>query len=112
VGCCVAAKGTTRTVTMGRNMGERVVPYAEKHGYDWYRGTSRWVPRKTLERISPATLQRIDLWFNRRWIRREMRRGSDIVDIGEPAGYPRSAFYEMERREVSGYPRYRQDPQP
>jgi RHS repeat-associated protein len=106
------AKGTTRTVTMGRNMGERVIPYAEKHGYDWYRGTPGWVPRKTLERISPATLQRTDLWFNKRWIRREMRRESDIVDIGEPAGYPRSPFYEMERREVSGYPSYRQDPQP
>ena len=107
-----AAKGTTRTVTMGRNMGERVIPYAEKRGYDWYRGTPGWVPRKTLERISPATLQRTDLWFNKRWIRREMRRGSDIVDIGEPAGYARSPFYEMERSQVSGYPRYRQDPQP
>jgi hypothetical protein len=70
------------------------------------------VPRKTLERISPATLQRTDLWSNKRWIRREMRRESDIVDIGEPAGYPMSPFYEMERHEVSGYPRYREDPQP
>lgn len=57
-------------------------------------------------------MQRLDLWFNKRWIQKEMRRESEIRDIGEPFGMPPSRFYEMERRTTSGYPKYRQDPQP
>lgn len=57
-------------------------------------------------------LERTDLWFNQRWIRGEMRGGSRIVDIGEPAGYPPSVFYNMERQQVSGYWNYVQDIQP
>jgi hypothetical protein len=38
--------------------------------------------------------------------RREMRKGSNIVDIEEPAGSPPSSFYEMEGQ------RYSKDPQP
>ncbi len=108
----LSAPEATRTVTIGRNMGERVIPYAERHGYDWYRGTPRWVPRNLIERVSPRTLERMDLWFNRRWIRGEMGQGSRIVDIGEPPGYPPSRFYDMELDEVSGYCNYCRDPQP
>lgn len=43
---------------------------------------------------------------------REMRRESEVVDIGEPPGIPSSPFYEMERQATRGYPKYRQDPQP
>jgi hypothetical protein len=41
-----------------------------------------------------------------------MRKSSRIVDIGQPPGYPPSAFYDMERQEVAGYGRYSQDRQP
>lgn len=34
---------------------------------------------------------------------------SRIVDIGEPAGYPPSEFYSLERQQVSDYWNYVQD---
>lgn len=98
-----AKAGSRGTVAIGRDMGGRVVPYAERHGYDYYQGTPRLIPFRN---------QRLDLWFNKRWIRKEMRRGSDVVDIGEPAGMPPSPFFDMERAATRGYPNYRQDPQP
>ena len=36
-----AAGAASRTVVMGRNMAGRVIPYAEKNGYDYYAGTPR-----------------------------------------------------------------------
>jgi RHS repeat-associated protein len=90
-------------VVIGRNMSGRVIPYAERHGYDYYKGTPRWIPFRS---------QKVDLWFNRRWIRSAMQQGSRIADIGEPPGMPPSVFYEMERAETSGYFNYFQDPQP
>ena len=93
-------------------MGERVIPYAESNGADWYGGTPRWVPRGLIEKISPSALEKTDLWFNGRWINSEMQAGSRIVDIGEPPGYPPSAFYNMERTRVDGYWNLFKDPQP
>lgn len=110
-GFCVAANGG-RTVAMGRNMADRVIPYAQRNGYDWYKGTPGWVPRGAIEKVSPRALERTDLWFNKRWIKGEMRSGSRIMDIGEPPGYPPSIFYNMERQQVSGYRNYFQDFQP
>ena len=106
------ATNTERTVAMGRNMADRVIPYAEKNGFDWYKGTPGWVPRTAIEKVSAKALEKTDLWFNKRWINNEMRGGSRIVDIGEPPGYPPSAFYNMERQQVSGYWNYVQDTQP
>src|SRR6188472_1835852 len=40
------------------------------------------------------------LWFDKRWINSQMRRGNRIVDIGEPPGYPPSDFYNMELNQV------------
>ena len=93
-------------------MADRVIPYAQKNGYDWYKGTPGWVPRGAIEKVSPRALERTDLWFNKRWIKGEMRNGSRIMDIGEPPGYPPSTFYNMERQQVSGYWNYFQDFQP
>jgi len=84
-----------------------VIPYAEKNGY--YKGTPKWVPRNTIERFSSSALEKTDLWFNKRRINGEMRRGSRIFDIGEPPGYRPSSFYDMERQQVSGYWNYFED---
>jgi hypothetical protein len=108
----VVAAEAERTVVIGRNMGERVIPYAESNGADWYGGTPRWVPRGLIEKISPSALEKTDLWFNGRWINSEMQAGSRIVDIGEPPGYPPSPFYNMERTRVDGYWNLFKDPQP
>ena len=42
----------------------------------------------------------------------EMRNGSTIADIGQPAGYPPSIFYDVERQQVRGYSNYFQNFQP
>lgn len=60
----------------------------------------------------PKTLNKVDLWFNRRWIRGEMGAGSRIIDIGEPPGWNPSSFYNMELEQVAGYGKYFQDIQP
>jgi len=39
------------------------------------------VPRG-LQGIAPRTLNRVDLWFNMRWINNEMAAGSRIIDLG------------------------------
>jgi len=54
----------------------------------------------------------VTLWFNKRWIKNQMRRGNRIIDIGEPPGMPPSDFYDMERRLTNGYWNYFQDIQP
>lgn len=53
-------------------------PHAEKHSADFYNGTPKWVPFRS---------EKVDLWFNKRWINNETSGGSRIIDIGEPAGY-------------------------
>ncbi len=105
------ASAAERTVVMGRNMGGRVIPYAEKNGFDYYKGTPSWIPRG-LQRVAPKTLNRVDMWFNKRWINNEMNAGSKIIDIGEPPGMPPSDFYDMELDQVDGYWNYFQDFQP
>src|SRR5699024_5744252 len=101
-----------RTVVIGRDMLNRVIPYAKENGYIFYRGTSRLVPRRMMEKFSPKLLEKTDMWFNKQWIRREIRRGSRIIDIGEPPGYRPSPFYEMERQQVRDYWNHMKVPQP
>lgn len=103
--------GAPKVVVVGRNMDDRVLPYVAKHGYDYYKGTPTIIPR-SLDRVAPNMLRRIDLWFNKRWINSQMRQGKRIIDIGEPEGYQPSVFYEMERIQLDGYWNYVQDPQP
>lgn len=100
------------TVTIGRNMADRVIPYAESNGYGWYNGTPSWVPRNSIERVSPRALETTDLWFNKRWINKQINSGSKIFDVGEPSGYQPSQFYNMELQQVSGYRNYFRDSQP
>ena len=47
-----ATEAAERTVVMDRNMPGRVVPYAEKNGYDFYGGSPEWIPRG-LQRVAP-----------------------------------------------------------
>jgi hypothetical protein len=106
-----AADSVERTVVIGRNMADRVIPYAEKNGYDFYKGSPKWIPRQ-IQNFAPKMLQKLDLMFNRKWIGNEMRGGSRIIDIGEPPGMPSSDFFNMESQEASGYWNYVRDLQP
>ena len=99
----IATEGAERTVVIGRSMPDRVTPYADANGFDVYKGTPKWVPFRS---------EKVDLWFNNRWISGEMRAGSRIVDIGELAGFRPSKFYNMESEAVDGYWNYVEDFQP
>jgi RHS repeat-associated protein len=97
--CPLAAEGGT--VVIGRFM-NRVVPYAERNGYRYYD------PPRLLRRAP----DRVQVWHNRRWIRSEMRNGSEVVDIGRPAGeLTDGPFYGMELQEVGKYWNYRAAPE-
>src|SRR4051812_5391681 len=88
-----------KTAVMGRDTSGRVIPYAERHGYDFYRGTPRFIPFR---------FERLDLWFNKLWITKQMRRGNAIIHIGQRPGMPPGRFDDMERKATSGYPKYRE----
>ncbi len=101
----LAARGAERAspgrIVLGRNMRERVIPYAERTGAEYYKGTPRglrWLP------------QSFQVGLNRWWLRRRIKQGYDIEDIGAGRGpLGRSPYYEGEHRTLGhhGYPRYR-----
>ena len=87
-------------------MRQRVIPYADNIGADYYRARSNYEFRHNWLRN------------NRRWIRKQMKDGKRIIDIGpdkarRQAGIV-SEYYEMERQEIlnRGYTLYGWNPQP
>ncbi len=88
-------------VVLGRNMAERVIPHTRRVGGEYYAGTPRglrWLP------------QQAEVWLNRWWLRRKIRKGYEIEDIGpDPRNSRRSPFYEGEHETLRrhGYPNYR-----
>jgi hypothetical protein len=82
------------------------------------------VPKQALQWVGAACLGKRGefrhnwLRNNRRWIRKQMKDGNEIVDIGPDVARRQvkgaSEYYEMERHEIlsAGYPFYRWQPQP
>ncbi len=73
-------------------MRDRVIPFAESIGADWYK------PRSTIP----------ENWMknNERWIKQLIKEGAVFIDIGEDVARAiRSEYYAMERRilEAAGY---------
>jgi len=91
---------------IGENMDNRVIPYANRIGAGYYRFRSSREFRHNWLRN------------NRRWIRKQMKDGNEIIDIGPDVARRQvtgaSEYYEMERHEIlsAGYPFYRWQPQP
>ena len=87
-------------------MRHRVVPYADRIRASYYRLRSSVEFRHN--------------WLknNQRWIRKQMKEGKEIIDIGPDEARRQagtvSRYYEMERHEVlsRGYTLYRWEPQP
>ena len=77
-------------VVIGENMPQRVIPFAKKIGASYFkaRGTnSKYFMRN-----------------NRQWIRRQMRQGKEIFDIGIERGRAiRSPYYRMEKEMLKKY---------
>lgn len=81
-GKIVKAPSTIRkTVVIGENMAERVIPYANKYGFSYFK------PRGT----NPANWMRNQT----QWIRRQIQSpGTRIIDIGpDPSRAIRSNYY-------------------
>lgn len=86
-------------------MRHRVIPYANRIGASYYKPRLASDARNWLEN-------------NRRWVRRQMKEGKEIVDIGPDEARRQtgtvSEYYEMERYEIlsRGYTLYTWEPQP
>lgn len=100
-GAMVAAEGAgAGRIVLGRSMRERVIPYAERTGAEYYGGTPqglRWLP------------ERGQVWLNKRWLSGKIKGGYDIEDVGTPrTGLPSSPYYDAEHQVLTkyGYPRY------
>lgn len=79
-----------------------MIPYADRTGAEYYKGTPRglrWLPESG------------QVGLNRWWLRRKIKKGYEIEDIGpDPSNARRSPFYEGEHKTLGrhGYPNYRQ----
>lgn len=103
---------------MGRWMEGRVIPYADMHGYGYYKATPDWIHNplnKLLEKTKTNSIpwrgvlsvrDHVDITFNRVWIDVQIGSGKKITDIGQELNSP---FYHLERKAVGGYPGYSQD---
>jgi len=81
-------------IVIGENMKDRVIPYAREIGATWYKPRPGVPPDRWLKN-------------NERAVKRWMREGREIIDIGiDPRRSRRSPYYEMEKRvlEEAGYP--------
>jgi hypothetical protein len=101
------------SMTMGRYMETRVIPYSEAHGYGYYKGTPTPI-YNFMDRHVPASLaDRANMWVNKKWINYQMMQGKQLVDIGMPTGTTSTGpYYGMELEQVKGYAGYVRDPQP
>jgi len=85
---------------IGRNMKDRVIPYAKERGYRYFEPDPN----------GPSVMRQ-----NRNWLKQQMREGRWIYDIGEGNNpLPPSNFYDWERRflERTRYSRCIFDSQP
>ena len=112
---------SSSTATMGRWMDGRVIPYSEANGFSYYKGTPGWIhnpmaavvqradENSLVHKVVGGAMDSVDENFNRAWINAQVNSGKKIVDIGVDLD---SAFYQIERHAVNGYPGYSQDFQP
>lgn len=96
-----APRGGLRPVVIGEDMPGRVIPYAEKQGYTYYKGLAN------PERYTTTEL----LQHNRAQVQAWRAQGRPIYDVGPAPGrafYPleTSPNYAMERNIARGYPGY------
>jgi hypothetical protein len=78
-----SSESKPKKIVIGENMSERVIPFAERIGADYYK------PR--------ATNKDNFIRNNKKWIQTQMRQGKEIVDLGvDPQRSVRSPYYEME----------------
>ena len=91
------------TMTMGRFMDSRVIPYAESHGAGYYKGTPAKLYSVMDNHLSESASTKANLWVNKEWINYQMMEGKKLVDIGMPADWHGGTgpYYGMERHAVS-----------
>ena len=96
-----------------------MIPYADAHGYGYYHPQTMDLLRARIEgRLGTETLDKFDLWANKKWINYQMMEGKGLRDVGELPGMPQSDFYDLELNQVhgwnngQGYPKYELDFQP
>jgi RHS repeat-associated protein len=102
------------TMTMGRFMETRVIPYSHAHDYGYYLGTPQRLYTAMDNHLPDSVAERANMWINEKWINYQMIEGRNLVDIGMPDGWTGGTgpYYGMELDQVQGYAHYSQDIQP
>lgn len=109
-------------LAMGRDMKNRVQPFADYFEYGYYKGTPEpvhkawdavnqhlpgyspnWGQSTGLAAVSQNLKTKVDLNFNESWITRQMDADKILMDIGETPGMRPSNFYNMELDTVHDY---------
>lgn len=109
-------------------MDYRVIPYAEQHGYTYYKALPDRIYDFGEKYLGEETNKRLNVWVNKKWLNFQIMEGKQLVDIGaphpalRPAGVPAlepSAYYDAEHAVLSGTVgrhtvggQYQVDPQP
>lgn len=89
-GSAVGIKGLInpkKTVVIGEDMANRVIPFAEKNGYKYFKPRGK----------NPKN------WINnqKQWINRQIRDSkTEIIDIGPKGSQPTSVYYKIELNEI------------
>ena len=76
-----------KTVVIGEDMANRVIPFAEKNGYKYFKPRGK----------NPKN------WINnqKQWINRQIRDSkTEIIDIGPKGSQPTSVYYKIELNEI------------
>ncbi len=101
------------TMTMGRYMETRVIPYSESHGFGYYTGTPTRLYNGMDNHLPSSVSESANMWINKKWINYQMMQGKNLVDIGMPTGTTSTGpYYGMELDQVNGYSGYSMDHQP
>ncbi|MCF6174222.1 MAG: RHS repeat-associated core domain-containing protein [Victivallaceae bacterium] len=77
-------------VVIGQDMPNRVIPKAKELGAEFYRPRPNQKPRKWLSQ-------------NKKWIKKQMKEGKEIIDIGPGKGKEIRRYYGMEKKAVKKY---------
>lgn len=80
-------KATTKTIVIGENMAERVIPYANKIGAKYYN------PTKTVQQMGGLKKA---LQGNIQWVKDMVSKGYKVLDVGPKGKNPTSFFYKAE----------------
>ena len=93
---------STRTYVVGGDMKNRVIPYAQAHGYEYWTGPNSRI-FDALNKLNGRVADAYSSVSQRWWINKATRSGARVVDIGTAPGTQPSQLYQIELRRLDHY---------